>query len=193
MKIVVTWLAGVLALAGCTQESLSDLHGTLLIPSIEVQDYAFESASGTRHLSDFRGKYIVIAFGYTYCPDACPTTMNRLARVIDLVEEKASQVQVMLVSVDPDRDSPATLEKYAQTFNQDFIGVHASKENPEEIFKKFGIYHAVSDSASGENYLIDHSTSTLVLDTAGRWRLVWRFDLTPDEMASDLLKLIRAQ
>ena len=188
-------------LLGCESKSLSNLNGTLLNPSLEIDDFSLLSAGETLKISDFEGKFVVLAFGYTYCPDACPTTMARLASTMRLLGEQADQVQVVLVSVDEQRDSPDKLAAYTEAFNDTFKGVWVSKPDSSAFFSTLGIYHeravpteVVSTEAAAENteeYLIDHTTSTIVLDREGNWRLVWNFELSAEEMAFDLSRLIK--
>lgn len=194
-----------LSLNGCERNTLSDLNGTLLNPAMDLTDYGFKTADGHLNISDFKDKHLVLAFGYTYCPDACPTTMARLAQTMKLLDKDAKQVQVILLTVDPLRDSLSTLKTYAQSFNPDFIGAAVASADSASLFKTLGIYHErvhTPDSASTgsitqdsytEDYLVDHSTSTIVLNPEGNWRMVWNFKLKPEEMAADLKKLIRSQ
>lgn len=196
-----------LSLNGCGTNALSDLNGTLLEPAMDIADYGFNSADGDFNVSDFQGKHLVLAFGYTYCPDACPTTMARLNQTIKLIEEDADQVQVLLITVDPLRDSLSKLKTYTKTFHPDFIGASVATADSAALFKTLGIYHerartSTTDSVREEglaednatdDYLVDHTTSTIVLDPDGNWRMVWNFELKPEEMAADLKKLIRAQ
>jgi len=116
--------------------------------------------------------------------------MSRLARAMDLIGEDVGEVQVMLVSVDPERDTPALLETYAENFNPRFMGLIPAEG--ADMFQTFGIYAERAGEASDADYLIDHTTSTVVLDRQGMWRLVWNFEVSPEEMAADLKKLLSA-
>ncbi len=185
---------------GCQRNHLGNLNGTLLDPSSEIGDFSFTSADKTLQISDFEAKYVILAFGYTYCPDACPTTMNRLAKTVQLLEERADQVQVILVSVDEQRDSPERLMSYTKAFDPSFEGVWVSKADSSHFFSTLGIYHERAGQSEerapdtplvNDEYLVDHTTSIVLLDRQGNWRMVWNFSLTAEEMASDLEKLIR--
>ena len=162
----------VLFFNGCNNTSLADLNGTLLDPAMDLEDFRFHTADGDLNVSNFKGKHVILAFGYTYCPDACPTTMARLAQTVKHLAQNANQVQVMLVTVDPARDSLEKLNSYAKTFDPGFIGAAVAKTDSAAFFKTLGIFHERADSTATEDYLIDHTTSTIVLDQNGNWRMV---------------------
>ncbi len=189
MRLLTLFLASALFLLNsCGPPPLSRLNGTLIEPPIEVPDFQFNTANGPVRLNTFRGKYTLMAFGYTFCPDACPTTMARLKRVIDSLGSDADKVQVMLVSVDPERDTPALLKSYTENFNPDFIG--ATPASPDSVFNLLGVYVERANSSVTEDYTVDHTTSIILLDKQGNWRLVWNFETTPEEIASDMNTLI---
>lgn len=143
-----------------------------------------------RTLADFRGKAVAIFFGFTHCPDMCPTAMAELAEVMKLLGEDARRVQVLFVTVDPKRDTPAVLSQYVPAFHPSFLGLHGDAAAIEQTAKEFKIYHRANLPKDGGAYSVDHSGQILVFDPEGRLRLMMKPDLTPESMAHDLRLLL---
>ncbi len=143
-----------------------------------------------RTLADFRGKAVAIFFGFTHCPDMCPTAMAELAEVMKLLGEDARRVQVLFVTVDPKRDTPAVLSQYVPAFHPSFLGLHGDAAAIERTAKEFKIYHRANLPKDGGAYSVDHSGQILVFDPEGRLRLMMKPDLTPESMAHDLRLLL---
>jgi protein SCO1 len=168
------------------------LHGTLLDPPLPAAEFSLTSGGGvTVGPQDFRGRLVVLFFGFTNCPDVCPLTMQNLAMAMDGLGDRADQVQVILVSVDPERDPPDRVDWYAGRFNPSFIGVTGSDDELRAITSAYGIFYARADVEGDAEYTIDHSASTLVLDRRGDLRMIWPFDTPGDAMAADLRYLLR--
>jgi protein SCO1/2 len=164
-----------------------DLAGTPLQPPMAAPDFTLESADGPVSRADLEGKAVVLFFGYTYCPDVCPLTLARLAQALDLLEEEvAEEVQVVMISVDPGRDSPERVEAYAENFDPSFLGLTGEPEAVREVAGAYGIFHGRGDDVEGGGYLVDHSATVTVLDPDGRIRLLWPYDVPPEALASDL-------
>ena len=151
-----------------------------------------------RALSDFRGKVIVLAFGFTRCPDVCPTTLATLAAVMDALGEDRKQVQVLLVTVDPERDTPKLLGNYVTAFEPTFIGLSGGAKATRDAARAFRVfYQKVPASADGKSggvsggYTMDHSTGYYVLDKQGRTRLMFRYEQPLADMVQDLRALLR--
>jgi protein SCO1 len=169
----------------------AELHGTLLEPPLPAAAFALHSGGPAPvGPAEFRGKLVVLFFGFTSCPDVCPLTMNRLAAAMEALGERASDVQVVLISVDPDRDPPESVNEYARRFHPSFVGVTGTEEELRAVASSYGIFFAKSPDESG-SYTVDHSASTLVLDREGQLRLIWPFDTASEDLASDLRYLLR--
>ncbi len=162
--------------------------GTVVPSPDPSYDFTLQSASGPVNLSDFRGKVVVLYFGYTFCPDVCPTTMTELAKTMKLLGSKADNVQVVMVSVDPERDTPDKLEEYVRGFDPAFIGLTGTPDQIAEVTARYGVYYARHEGSDG--YLIDHTATVMVVDTEGRLKLLESFGTTPEDMAADLSHLI---
>jgi protein SCO1/2 len=168
-----------------------ELHGTLLEPSLPAKDFTLTSAAGPVRLADLRGKVVVLFFGYTLCPDVCPTTMVRLGQALELLGKDAEHVQVVMVSVDPERDTPERLAEYARAFHPSFLGLTGTQEEIDAVASAYGIYHAKAEGSAATGYLVDHTSTTTVLDRSGGVMLLWPFDVPAEGLASDLKVLLR--
>lgn len=180
-------------LAGC-QSRPAAWNGTLLDPPVEIDDFTLQSADGDVSKASFAGSYTALVFGYTHCPDFCPATMARMAKTVALLGQNAAAFRVALVTVDPDRDTPEKLRDYARSFHPDFIGLTGSREQLEALTKRIGIFSERAhtgdhDEAHDYDYLVNHTTSVVLLDPQGRMRLIWSFELSPEAMAADLRQL----
>lgn len=187
----VALLAALFLGIGCG-EPPPELNGTLLKPPMSADDFTLTSADGPVRASDFEGKLVVLAFGYASCPDVCPMTMQRLARAMDQLGPAADEVQVLLVTVDPERDTPERLRAYATSFDSTFVGLSGTTDEIDAVTSSFGIFYDRVEAASASGYLVDHSSVVTVLNREGDTWLLWPFDTPPEAMAADLSYLIKA-
>lgn len=167
--------------------------GIFLDPSIPAKDFALQGPGGEITLADLKGRYVVLFFGYTSCPDVCPTTLARISSAVRAIGREAIEnVQVVLVSVDPERDTPERLAAYTAAFGENVIGLTGTPEQVASVASAYGIHFAKRESESEIGYLVDHTATVTVLDRDGRVRLLWPPTLEPDEIASDLRILLGA-
>mgnify|MGYP000880860027 CR=1 FL=1 len=143
-----------------------------------------------RRLEDFRGKAIVLFFGYTACPDVCPTTLARYAEAMKALGPKAAKVQVLFVTLDPERDDADRLKTFVPWFHPDFIGLRGSPAEIAATAKEFRVHSAVKTVGGGMGYVLDHSAGSYVFDPAGRLRLYVRDTASVAEVVADLELLI---
>jgi len=143
-----------------------------------------------RSLEDFRGQVVVLFFGYTLCPDVCPTTLSDVAMAMQLLPpDQAKRVRALFVSVD-ERDTPETLARYVPYFHPEFIGLHGTPEEIAATAKEFRIVYRKHFEAGSSDYLIDHNAGSYVIDTQGRLRLFLPFAQPPEDIAHDLALLL---
>ncbi len=142
-------------------------------------------------LSDYRGKLVVLYFGYTFCPDVCPTTLAEVTKAVQKLGKKAEDVQVIMITVDPERDTPERLAEYMAFFNPGFVGLSGTPEQIAAAATPFGIYYQKNEGTAATGYLVDHTATTSVLDREGRVKLVWPFGTDGDAMAADLAQLLK--
>ena len=160
--------------------------GTHLSPAMPAADFTLQSDDGTVSISDFEGRAVALFFGYTSCPDVCPTTLLRLSSALDRLGEKRSEVQVVFVSVDPERDTPDRASRYAESVDPSFVGVSGSPDEIADVAAKYGIYYEKVEGSDATGYLVDHSATITVLNEAGNVELLWSPTVTAEEMAADL-------
>lgn len=145
-----------------------------------------------RTLSDFKGKAVVIFFGYTQCPDVCPTTLTEMQQVMTLLGPQAEKVQVLFITVDPDRDTAAILKQYVPAFDKRFLGLRPSDQAAlEKVAKDFMIYYKQVPGTSAGSYTIDHTAGSYAFDPEGRLRLYIKHAQGPEILAQDLKELLK--
>ena len=143
-----------------------------------------------RTMADFRGKVVVMFFGYTHCPDVCPTTLSEMRQVMQILGKDAARMQVLFVTVDPARDTPELLSKYVPSFDPTFLGLYGDADATEKVAKDFKIIYRQASGKTTESYTVDHSAASLVFDTQGRLRLFVNYGLGADKIAPDIKKLL---
>lgn len=145
----------------------------------------------TRTLADFRGKVVMLFFGYTGCPDMCPTTLALLAESVSKLGPDARRVQVLFMTVDPKRDTPQLLSQYVPAFHPEFLGLYADEKTTERTVREFKGYYHANPPGEGGSYTVDHSTQVYVFDPAGRIRLFIKPpEATPQSIAHDVRMLL---
>ncbi len=175
-------------------------HGTDLGAGIPAHDFELEAADrGRLALSDFQGRPVLMFFGYTHCPDVCPLTLGRIRLALEQARA-LGEVQVLLVTVDPEMDSPERMRDYLAAFDPRFVGLTGSREQLEQITGEYGVYvsgpHPGDDAHSDHSShppprLIDHTSHIFGIDRRGNFRLLWSPDVTPDQLAEDVRRLLR--
>ncbi len=155
------------------------------------KDFSLTDHNGqARRLADFRGKAVVMFFGYTQCPDVCPTTLSTMRDAMKLLGEDAKRVQVVFVTVDPARDTPALLAQYVPAFDPSFLGLYGDEKGIAALAKDFKVFYAKQPGSTPGSYSIDHSTGSYAFDPKGKLRLLLRHGETPQNVAADLKLLL---
>jgi protein SCO1/2 len=158
------------------------------------RDFALPDASGSvRHLADFKGKVVVVFFGYTQCPDVCPTTLNTMAEVVRLLGRDAGRLQVVFITVDPERDEAALLAQYVPAFHRDFLGLRGDPEATRQVMQEFRVFAEKKPGQSPGQYSVDHTANSYVYDPEGRLRLVIRHGSSAESIAADLRRLLAGE
>ncbi len=152
-------------------------YGTRLlnIRPVEAYQFTLTAHDGTsKSLSDFQGKVVLIFFGFVNCPDVCPTTLLELGKVYNALSlREQERVQVLLISVDPERDTPELLQKYVTFFGPTFLGLTGAPEQIAEVAKKYGVFYQKSAIKSPTEYNVDHTATVFALDPRGQLRLIY--------------------
>ncbi|MEY4276932.1 MAG: hypothetical protein RI975_197 [Pseudomonadota bacterium] len=157
------------------------------------KDFSLIDPDGkVRTLADFKGKAVVMFFGYTQCPDVCPTTLTEMQQVMTLLGPKSDKVQVLFVTVDPDRDTAAILKQYVPSFDSRFLGLRPADEAAlEKVTKDFKIYYKKVPGSNPGSYTMDHSAGSYAFDPEGRLRLYIKHAQGPETLAHDLKELLK--
>lgn len=158
----------------------------------EGGDFTLQSADGPVALRDFRGKVVLLYFGYTYCPDICPTSLAATAEGLkELTPDELARVAVILVSVDPKRDTPARLKEYARFFHQAIVGVTGTPEEIAAVAKRYGVFYAEQKVATaGDGYVVDHSADTYIVAADGKLAGKIAHATAPDQVAAIIRKYL---
>lgn len=189
----ILFLSLVIALAACSRPAPT-FHGTDITGASFGQHLELTDHNGQpRRLEDFRGKAVVLFFGYTACPDVCPTTLAKFAEVMKALGPEAQKVQVLFVTLDPERDTPQRLKDFVPWFDPSFIGLYGDRAAIDAAAREFRIYAAKKEVGGGMGYVLDHTAGAYVLDPAGRLRLFVTDTGQVADIAADLKLLLAGQ
>ncbi len=190
MRSLTVLLAALLVLlTGCRPYQYHGMYldSPMTVPAVTLTNQDGQPAS----LDDFRGKLVMVYFGYTFCPDVCPTTLSTADKALEELGSKADQVQMVMITVDPDRDTPAVLANYLSNFDPSFVGLTGTAAQIASSAMPFGVFYEKHEGTAATGYLVDHTASLMVLDREGRMRLVIPFGTSADDIAADLKQLLR--
>ena len=180
-------------LAACAPDSQKQQFKAVDITGADyARDFALPDADGrTRSIQEFAGKAVVVFFGYTQCPDVCPTTLGEIAQAKKLLGADGDKVQGVLITVDPERDTPEILKAYVGNFGPDFVALRGTPEQTAAVAKDFKVYYKKSETKKPGSYLMDHSAASYIYDPQGRLRLYSRYGSGPQALADDLRLLLK--
>ena len=167
-------------------------HGTVLQSPQPSPNFELNAANGRKvSLTDFEGDLVLLYFGYTFCPDVCPATLAELRGALDILGKDAQDVQVIMISVDPERDTPEMLAEYVAHFHPSFIGVTGTPEEIAQVAALYGIFYEAHEGTAATGYLVDHTATVLVIDRDGHLKLVFPFGTPAEDIAADLAYLLK--
>ena len=178
-----------LAMLGCQQKAPRNFYGIDITGANYGKDFQLSDPDGReRTLSDFKGKAVMIFFGFTQCPDVCPTALIRAAEIKKLLGSDGDRLQVIFVTVDPERDTPEVLKAYAAAFDPSFVALYGNLQRTAKTAKDFKVYY--KKVPTGASYTMDHSAFSYVFDPNGKLRLVLRHDQSAQDYAADLRQIL---
>lgn len=182
-----------LMLAGCQKSGPEkqafkgvDLTGAEYARQLNLTD----QDGRARSLADFKGKVLVVFFGYTQCPDVCPTTMAEVAEVKRSLGADGDKVQGIFVTIDPERDTPQLLKAYMASFDPSFVALRGSPEQTQAAAKEFKVFYAKMPGKTPESYTMDHTAASFIFDTEGRVRVYARYGAGAQPLAHDIKLLL---
>lgn len=192
IKLLFSFFAAILGLAvGFYFFRPHTFHGTVIQSPETSHDFTLTGINGDVSLSDYRGKLVLLYFGYTFCPDICPATLANVGQALKQIGSNADDVQTIMISLDPQRDTPEKLAEYTAHFHPSFIGVTGTQEQLDAVASLYGIFYQVNEGSDATGYLIDHTATLLVIDREGFLKLVFPFGVTVDEIADDLKYMLK--
>jgi len=203
MRFIVSLFLLLAALVGCSDKPGADSGRMMLAPANSAfkntdvtglgyaRDFALNDQDGKpRTLADFKDKVVVLFFGYTHCPDVCPTTMAEMAAAMKQLGADADRVQVLFVTLDPERDTPAVLKQYVPAFDPRFIALSGDPEATAKVAKEFRVFYQKVPGKEAGSYTLDHTAASFVFDPQGRVRLFVRSGQGPEPIVHDLKMLL---
>lgn len=165
--------------------------GSLIQSPQPAYDFTLISADGPVSLSSLNGKVVLIFFGYTHCPDVCPTTLQEMSSVLDLMGSQAEKVQPVFVSVDPDRDSPQRLKAYLNNLDGRILGITGEQAVIDQIVTKYGVFYQKRVISESGDYLIDHTATSFLVDPQGFLRVVYPYATPAKGIAEDIRYILK--
>lgn len=191
-KLWLAWMISCgLMLGACTKQTEKFVN-TDLTGLEYAKDFSLIDQNGQpRTLADFKGKAVVLFFGYTQCPDVCPTTMFEMSKVMTQLGPLADRVQVLFVTVDPERDTQELLAAYVPNFDKRFLGLYGNAEATAKVAKEFKVFYQKSPGKTPDSYSMDHTAASYVFDPEGRIRLYIQYGQKTDAIVHDLKILLQ--
>lgn len=187
--ISATVLALGLSACGKSEASLQDVHGIDLTGASFGDGFQLKDADGqVRTLEDFKGKVVLMFFGFTQCPDVCPTALVNASQIKSLLGPDGDKLQVLFITVDPERDTPEVLREYTQAFDPSFIGLYGDEAQTAAVAKNYRVFYA--KVPTGNSYTMEHTALTYVFDRDGTLRIALRHEMTPEQSAEDIRKVM---
>jgi protein SCO1 len=187
VAVIATVALGVTACADKPSFRNTDITGAEFAREFSLTDH-----NGTRRtLADFKGKAVVVFFGFTQCPDVCPTTMAEMSEVTQQLGEDGKRLQVLFITVDPERDTAALLKQYVPAFNANFLGLTGTVEEVTKVAKEFKVFFQKQPTKTPGGYTMDHTANSYVFDAQGKVRLVVKHGLGAAPLVQDLKQLLK--
>jgi protein SCO1 len=191
MPAIIAFCAFCLLLTGCGEKK-PEFRSVDITGADYAKDFALPDVNGqTKTMADFKGKAVVLFFGFAQCPDVCPTTMAEIASVKKSLGKDGEKVTAVFVTVDPERDTPQVLKAYMESFDPSFTALRGTPEQTAALAKYFKIYYKKVEGKSPTSYTIDHTAASFVYDPQGKLRLYTRYGMGAQALADDLKILLR--
>jgi protein SCO1/2 len=195
LRCSIAGFAALFALTACSPEGKSGARESFASTDITGANYASgfhltDHHGQLRTLADYKGKVVTLFFGYTQCPDVCPTNLLNMAQVMRELGPDADKVQVLFVTIDPERDTQELLAQYVPAFDPRFVGLYGDLATTQAVARDFKVFYQKQGDVQGGRYTVDHSTGTYVYDPQGRLRLYIKHGEKPAVIVADLKRLL---
>ena len=187
-------LAAPLLLAACARDGTPSFKAVDISGADYGRDFPLPDADGRmRSIKDFRGKAVVVFFGYTQCPDVCPTTMSEIEAAKKLLGPDGARVEGVFITIDPERDKPEMLKAYVSNFGPDMLALRGSMQQTQDVAKEFKVFYRKAPGSAPGEYSMEHSAASYVFDPSGKLRLYVRYGGGAQALADDLKVLLQQQ
>ena len=178
-------------LSACSEKK-TEFRGVDITGAEYARDIPLTDHNGqARHIKDFAGKVVVVFFGFTQCPDVCPTSMQEMAEVKKMLGADGERLQSIFITVDPERDTPEMLKAYMANFDPSFLALVGNAEQTAALAKEFKIYYKKAEGKTPTSYTMDHSAGSYIYDTQGRLRVYYRYGSGAEALAHDVKQLLK--
>ena len=170
------------------------LKGSIIDPPIPAPNFILKSSHGNEfNLVEHQGKFVLIFFGYTFCPDVCPTTLYEMKELKNRLGDKAKNVEFVFITLDPERDTKDQLSRYLSSFDDSFYGLTGSEDVLSSVWKDYGVYREIQNSENASSYLIDHTARLYLINPEGQLMSTYISGMPLDDMVADFQYLIRQE
>ena len=192
IRAAVVAAAGLLALTGCSDKAdVAAFHSVDITGADYADGFTLTDHNGqVRTLADFKGKAVVLFFGFTQCPDVCPTSMSELAQARQMLGADGERLQGLFVSIDPERDTPEVMKEYMANFDPTFLALYTQPDELPDLAKRFKTYYKKVPGSTPDTYTMDHSAGSYIFDPQGKVRLYFRYGSGAQAMADDVKLLL---
>jgi protein SCO1/2 len=185
-------IAAVGVVFGFVVERHYTFRGSVIGPAVPAPQFSLPSSQGEEYsLVSRTGKFVLIFFGYTYCPDVCPTTLYEMKEIKARLKDKAENIEFVFITVDPERDTLEQLTRYLALFDGSFFGLTGTTEQLEMVWKDYGVYREIQETDNSLGYLVDHTSRLYLINSQGELMMTYLYETTLDEIVSDLNYLIK--
>jgi protein SCO1/2 len=185
-------IAAVGVVFGFVIERPYTFRGSVIDPAVPAPEFSLLSSQGEEYsLVSRTGKFVLIFFGYTYCPDVCPTTLSEMKEIKARLKDKAENIEFVFITIDPQRDTQEQLTRYLASFDGSFFGLTGTTEQLEMVWKDYGVYREIQETDNSLGYLVDHTSRLYLINSQGELMMTYLYETTLDEIVSDLNYLIK--
>ncbi|MBW6471594.1 MAG: SCO family protein [Anaerolineaceae bacterium] len=189
---LIVMIAAVGIVFGFVIERPYTFRGSVIDPAVPAPKFTLLSSQGGEYRLDSKtGKFVLIFFGYTYCPDVCPTTLYEMKEIKTRLKDKAENIEFVFITVDPERDTQDQLERYLSSFDESFYGLTGTTQQLESVWKDYGVYRGIQETDNSLGYLVDHTSRLYLINSKSELMMTYTYETTLDEIVSDLNYLIK--
>jgi protein SCO1/2 len=168
--------------------------GSVIDPAVPAPSFSLQSSQGNNfNLEEHQGKYVLLFFGYTYCPDVCPTTLYEMKEIKNRLKEKSDHIEFVFITVDPARDTKDQLSRYLSSFDDSFYGLTGDESTLSKVWRDYGVFREIQSTENSSNYLVDHSARLYLIDSQSQLISTYLIDMPLDDLVGDMQYFINQE